>query len=288
MKILFFGDVSTWNTRGFSVTNLSPLLVGEIRNADYVFFNLEGPIGLRGKEYRQELRSNRAVHLFLNGLLFIFRRRAPLVCSDESIIELFKLNKNAIVCLANNHVKDLGLQGFRDTTRLLSENKVVYIGAEENLGEANLPLEIQNMIFINVNYVSSEKYGIPVRLYNATHNDYGAAYMGLRELKKKIEKLKSSGKIVFLILHYGKMLAETPDKSGINFDELARLGAEVIIIHHPHVYLKTAYERNRIYVLGDFLFQAPSLDPDRLSAFLSVELSGGEMHTRLVPLPISS
>jgi|GEM_PF-2856741 len=65
------------------------------------------------------------------------------------------------------------------------------------------------------------------------------------------------------------------DDIGIDLDRINKLNADISIVHHFHKYIKTEYERNNIFCLGDFLFNRPGkLEPKRPSATVIVKQTG--------------
>lgn len=268
MKILIFGDTSNWNIPDFSVSNINSEIVNKIKKADYVIYNLEGPIKINNKRYNLQLRENKIKDYFLKLLLKITGKEQPIVSSNKRILKLLKLNPNTTVSLANNHIKDLGVEGFKDTIKLLEENNIKYLGAGLSNKEASKDILIKNIVIINCNFVSSEKKGIKWKIYNA-NKDYGASYQNYEELRKKVNYYKKNKKQVILIIHGGK---EMPTKSlGINLENIKSIGANISIVHHFHKYIKTNYEKYNIYCIGDFIFSRPELLPEeRNSCFLYI------------------
>ncbi len=271
MNILIFGDTSGWNISSFSLSKINPKLLEKIRKASHVIYNLEGPIRKKNKSYNLNLRSNTIQDAFLKSLLRITGRNQPIVSSDNGILGLLRLNKNTIVTLANNHIKDLGYEGYRDTIGILKENGIRFIGAGENNNEASKDIIIDNYALVNCNSVGSEKFGIKFRIYNATKNDYGASYQKYAELKTKIARYREEGKKIILIMHSGKEMPEDEQSAGINLEMIQSLDADYTVIHHFHRYLKTTYEKDNIFCIGNLIFHRPGkFQKKRNTCFIQV------------------
>ena len=101
-------------------------ILKKIKDADYVIYNLEGPIALDNKKYFLQIRTNKIKNFLFKLLMSITNNIQPIVSSNISILDLLKINKNTLVTLANNHVKDLGLNGFNDTIKLLETNEIYW------------------------------------------------------------------------------------------------------------------------------------------------------------------
>lgn len=268
MRILVFGDISDWNIENFSIEKIKPKIIKEIRSADYVIYNLEGPIRKKDKKYHLQLRENALNDWYFKFLLGITGRNQPVVSSTEKILDLLKLNKNTIVTLANNHIKDLGLEGFKHTIKTLKDNGIKYVGAGMNNKEASRDLLFDNWALINCNLVGSEKYGIYWKIYNATDSGYGASFQRYEVLKRKVKNHHMKGKKVLLIIHGGKEMPKNKNL-GVDLKKLKELNADYTVVHHFHRYVRTNYEKNNMFCLGDFIFYRPgNLPLNRKSCYL--------------------
>ncbi len=270
MNLLVFGDTSTWNISNFSIKKINKDIKESINLADFVIYNLEGPIKLENKKYKFEIRKNKVMNFILKLLLKLSKKEQPIVNSNKNIIELFKMNRNSIVTLANNHIKDLGIDGYKETIKILKENKIKYIGAGKNNKEASNDVIIRGNAIINCNFVGSKKNNIEFKIYNATKDSFGSSYQTVSDLKSKIKKYKKKNIKSILIIHGGKEMPKN-NNLGINLKEIKSINADYTIIHHFHKYIKTIYEKNKIYCIGDFIFRRPKkLPTSRKTAFIKI------------------
>ncbi len=279
MKLLIAGDISTWNIPNFSLRNIASRFREKICAADCVVFNLEGPISSEDHGHRLEVRTSPYKNIIYHSLLRLSGNLQPPVFSDDRIFDLLSLNPNTVVTLANNHIKDKGRRGFEKTLIKLESKGVRFVGGGSNLEQANRPLFLNDSYALfNVNYVASRKWGIPLLVYNATRNDYGAAYYSYRDLTREIEKTKNAGKKILLFAHAGSELSYRNDSINIGLSVFHALGADVTVIHHPHAYCETTWEKLGVFVIGDFIFNRPGhLDPSRKSATIEVNLTTNDI-----------
>lgn len=157
MKIFIAGDISNWNIDNFSIKKISKKFINYIKEADICIFNLEGPIKTKKNDGDIEYRSNKLVNFFLKTAVRLSGKKQPQVFSNQKIIDLLKINKNTIVTLANNHIKDLGKRGFLETIKIINKNKIKFLGAGENIKEANKILRIKKIAIINTCWVATKK-----------------------------------------------------------------------------------------------------------------------------------
>jgi phage-related tail protein len=286
MKILITGDVSDWNISNFSIKRVSKKILKLTKAADLCIYNLEGPI-VNNLNNKKKLRSNKIANYFLEKMVNFSKKEQPIVTSSNKIIDLFKINPNSIVTLANNHIKDHGKKGFKNTIKTLNKNKIKYIGAGRNLKTANRIITVKKISIINTNWVSAYKFFIPLFLYNATPKDYGASYLSIKKLKKIIKKLKQNNKVI-TIIHAGKEKIDCIKKSGLSIEALKSLNADACIIHHSHSYLPNIYEKDNIFFIGDLIFHRPNhLSQQRQSALIEIEFTNKKTISRLTKFKLN-
>ena len=284
MKILITGDISTWNIGDFSVSKINTDILNKINTSDAVIYNLEGPIG-NSSTGIQSFSENPFKNNLLKKINSLFDKEQPLVFSDESILNLLKQNPRTIVTLANNHIKDLGKEGFLNTISILDGNNIGYIGGEEK-DRKNSRVDISKDISVlNYNFIGKRSF---LDLYGSSQETFGASSASLKVIRKEVEELKKEGKKIILILHIGKEMVEDISKWNLNMEEIRELNSGITIIHHPHMYIKTEYEKDNIFILGDFIFHRPDkFDPDRNSAILEVEQINGKLIPSLCKIAVS-
>jgi len=238
MKILFAGDLSVQDRATKELREKHSLTwkgISELTSKhDHSILNLESPITYSDKK------------IYKDG---------PYLKNDEEVLSIMKNYGFDIVTLANNHLKDYGNDGVRDTFKALEDNNVIYVGAGNNIEESRKPLLLEQ---------AGERIGIvnvcESELAIATEDTPGAHPLDLIELFYDIPSLKKDVNKVIVIIHGGCEHYQLPTPAmKKRYHYIADLGADVIINHHQHCY--SGYEiYNNVpifYGLGNFFFDNP-------------------------------
>ena len=138
--------------------------------------------------------------------------------------------------LANNHTVDYGPRGLADTKETLEKAGIGWIRSTE--------------------YFTLEKAGIRICFFAA---DYAIYNSSGKEIKKKIAALKENGEAdaVVVLFHNG---AEYSPKHTTVQEQIGNTfvdcGADLVIMHHPHVVQGIQIRNNRTicYSLGNFVY----------------------------------
>lgn len=217
---------------------ISPELLEIMNNTDVFYLNHEYCISDRGAP--------------LEGKYYTFRAK-------PERMELLKEMGTDIVALANNHVYDYGEEALIDTTELLAENRIPYVGGGKNIDEAKQPIYfIVNGIKIGfVGASNAEKYRYTPQ---ATENSAGIlrAY-DTTEYNEVIQKAAKECDYLIAYIHWG-----TEDSNYLNDlqQEMGRefldSGADIVVGGHPHVLQGMEYVDGKpiVYSLGDFWFNS--------------------------------
>ena len=138
--------------------------------------------------------------------------------------------------LSNNHIADFGKQGEESTKETLDENGIGW--------------------FQNYKYYIFEKEGIKIA-FIALENKI--VYKEFDKVKKMITDLKETGEAnaVVVCWHTGLEYRGAHETNTERTSQaLIRYGADLIIIHHPHVLQGVSIYNNRciFYSVGNFVF----------------------------------
>lgn len=265
IKIVVAGDVADWNNPDFS--NIDRDSFDKIKQADVFVFNLEGPICTPEKNIGFYYPYN----LLTYFIATLFKKRQPVVFSSEAVLQKIPKAKINIACMANNHIKDRGLEGFKNTLFVLKKHNFLYVGAGLNSVKArkSLKLEIdgKKIAFVNSNYIGWNFRNLFFDIFGAKKNSFGANHLEWSKLNKEIKLLKKEGYHVMAILHCGKEMK--PISNNLK-NKLSEVAANTTIVHHQH-YLEKLDLKN-VYATGDFIFKAPHLPEKRGSRVLEFEL----------------
>jgi poly-gamma-glutamate capsule biosynthesis protein CapA/YwtB (metallophosphatase superfamily) len=208
---------------------------GQLKEADIIFGNLEGPISDEGEKPD---------------------KISSFEMSPKAIEGLSYAGFN-VLSVANNHTSDYGPKAFEDTLLKLKKAGIDFTGGGQDEAAAKTPLirEINGTKFsflaYNENCTSSEKAGITTPGINCLTVD------DLESFKKDVSQAKQSADIVIVSLHYGKEFTQTLSQFQVDFSKAAiDAGADLVIGHHPHVVQKYEQYKDKyiFYSLGNFVF----------------------------------
>jgi len=179
-------------------------------------------------------------------------------------------------CLANNHVFDYGLSGFRETLDVLHRRGVRTVGAGMTLDEAAAPLTltVEGSRTTIVNFSEGEDL-------TASTGGPGVCGWEIDRLAATVRRAKKRGDFVIAIGHAGLEYVPFPPLYVVRaFRALSEAGADCVIGHHPHVPqgVETRGGRLIAYSLGNFaFFQPPELNYRRTGFCLSLESRAGRL-----------
>jgi hypothetical protein len=206
-----------------------------INNADIVVANLEGPIFV-GPEKRNDITSILSNHPLCLEILKSFGR--------ECVLDL-----------ANNHVMDYGPNGLRETIRQIDNQGMYYLGAGENIGEAEKAIKI-NYNGIKIGFLAYTSDQPSVGALIASNTTPGcSSLLDMEVVREHIESLSCEVDIVCVLLHWGLEFYEYPSPDQVSFARsLIDTGAHIVIGHHPHVQQGIEQYKNGLiaYSLGNF------------------------------------
>lgn len=218
------------------------LLLGEelsevLRNAKYRIFNLEVP--LIDKE-------------------ILIDKNGPCLYAKTKTIKLFKkLNVN-LLTIANNHIMDQGIEGYKSTTELLNKNNISYVGGGNNIEEASKPYVFKfNNKLIGIYACAEHEFSI------AQKDKPGANPFDPYESFDHISKLKENCDYLIVLYHGGKEHYRYPSpllqKTCRKFIDK---GANLVICQHSHcIGCEEKYNNETIiYGQGNFLFDDENIE----------------------------
>ena len=210
-------------------------IADELKKADIVFGNLEGPISDKGEKV---------------GSIYSFR-------SDPKSIEGLNFADFNVLSLANNHAFDYGRTALEDTFSRLKETGIDYVGGGFNATEAGAPVikeiggtKIAFLAYTNLCPLSWSATGEKAGINCVTEKD-------LEKIKQNISDAKKEADIVIVSLHSGEEYTQKLTQFQIDFSKAAiDAGADFVIGHHPHVVQKYEQYGNGwiFYSLGNFVF----------------------------------
>lgn len=238
-KIYFVGDIMLDRGVLSSVNknfngNFSELFknVTELKNADILFGNLEGPVSDVGNNV---------------GSKYSFRM-------NPSVLTTLKDVGFNILSFANNHVGDWNVSAFNDTLKRLGENNILATGAGINKDYAAIPVIIEKN-GIRFGFLGFSDVG--PNWMEAKENKPGILLASDPNFSSIIKTAKENTDVLIVSIHFGEEYEEIHNKKQENLAHLAiDAGADMIIGHHPHVIQDIEYYKEKpiFYSLGNFIF----------------------------------
>ena len=210
-------------------------------------------------------------------------KKAVLLYSPPENVKYLKDMDFDVLNVANNHILDLGVDGFRNTLDMLNKNDLNFIGA-------NNDKSISNHLILERNGIKFGFLGYTIGRFKVPEG------ISLNKFKEKkivadIESIKDKCDFVIVSLHWGTENVFYPSPKQIDLaHNLIDHGAALILGHHPHVVQGIEkYKKGLIvYSLGNFQFNPfVSYSPNNESFILLVELTkSGLKDHEIIPVKI--
>ena len=230
MRVNFFGD--------FVVSDASSLLINDkliniIKEADYNVVNFEAPITHR--KQHASIKSGPSISQSIDA--------------SRWLIE----HKFNVISLANNHIFDYGISGFKETKKCFFN--VLTVGAGE-WNEAFSPCILEkDGISVAVFAMAEMQFGI----LRDKSDKYGCAWINHPSVNQIVKDAKKKYDYVIIIAHAGLEGVDYPLPEWRNrYNELLSVGCDVIVGGHTHTSQGYSIRRNNkfiFYSLGNFCFQ---------------------------------
>lgn len=204
----------------------------ELKDADILFGNLEGPISDRGNNV---------------GSKYSFRMNP----------EVFPILKNAgfdIFSFANNHAGDWNISAFKDTLERFQENNILKTGAGLNKNETILPTIIEKN-GIKFGFLGFSDVG--PNWIEAKEDSPGILLANDPDFENIINNANKKCDVLIISFHWGEEYQTIHNSRQETLAHRAiDAGANLIIGHHPHVIQDVEIYKNSpiFYSLGNFIF----------------------------------
>lgn len=176
----------------------------------------------------------------------------PHLKADPLVLKIIQQCSIDVLNLANNHIVDYGNVGLSDTTDLLKQNGLMFLGAGNTVATAYEPLRMEKKN-INLSFLTFAE-----NAFNSISSTRaGCAQIDLARIIASIENEKQYADHIIISLHASPEHYPLPSPRIRSLCRtLADSGASAIVCHHSHTC--TGYEiYNGIpifYGLGNFLF----------------------------------
>lgn len=213
-----------------------------LKKADIVFGNLENPIVLN-------------CPFSDSGLKF---------CADPKMVDGLRYANINIVNLGNNHAKNYGEDGLKQTENLLSDAGIGYVGTD-------------NLVIKEVN---GTKFGfLGFDFVDDKPNDLN--YQLIKGSKEKVD-------ILIIMIHWGVEYTSDPtDTQKLIANDLVSSGADVVVGSHPHVIQSIDYINGKpvFYSLGNFVFDQPWSEETKKGLAIRLTYNGKKL-SKIEKLPV--
>lgn len=212
---------------------------GIVRSADYSLVNFESPIVENGDKPISKCGPN-------------------LRCTSKAV-DCIKYAGFKCATLANNHIRDWGDSSVHRTMKTLREQGIDYVGAGENISEANKVL---------IKKVAGQKLAVINCCENefsiATKEHYGANPLNPVNQYYSIKEAKDNADYVLVVVHGGHEHHQLPSpRMQDTYRFFIDAGADIVVNHHQHCY--SGYEIYKgkpiVYGTGNFCMDK---DPVRI------------------------
>ncbi len=262
-----FAEATSWRSMSYPFEDVDHIFEG----ADISFVNLETCVSDRGESEKKE------------G--FGFR-------TEPKYLEVYTSAGIDIVSVANNHVRDFGMDALHDTFSNLTEYGLDYVGAGENLSEAE-KLVTYEVNGITVGFTACNMINMNPAWY-ATDERAGLNCVDFSESQRYLELVKKYDEqcdVLFVSVHWGVEYTNAITEEQEQFAHLlCDNGADIILGHHSHVLQPVESYKNSMifYSLGNFLFYKMD-DYAGQTAIFEIEIDkNGFLSGKLSPVFISN
>ncbi|MBI4639348.1 MAG: CapA family protein [Candidatus Tectomicrobia bacterium] len=221
--------------------------------ADIVFANLETPLLKEGKKNSTK------------------NPNYPFFKNDPSLAEALRSAGFTLLCLANNHILDYGLEGLRTTCEALNGQGIQFVGAGLTAEESCRPVSFS----VKGYRITFLAYSLA---YAATGSSGGCAPLKEEVMLQGISKVRAHSDIIVISLHHGIEYSDYPIPESRQLNKrLAAAGADIILGHHPHVMQGMEVFANSIMIhsMGSLIYDnTPEQDKQALRSCLLVKKGG--------------
>lgn len=179
----------------------------------------------------------------------------PLLHVNRPGIKEFLKKINAKIWnISNNHIIDCGPEGVKYTLDFARDNGYTTVGIGMNEEQAGTPVILKDEKGVSVGLFAVTQELTP----KATENSCGCIrYDDYKKIKQIIKNIKKQCKWCVIMAHAGEEFNAVPlPYIRKRYRKYLKLGADVVIAHHPHVvenYEKVG-KKTIFYSLGNFIF----------------------------------
>ena len=247
MKILIAGDYCPNNRVANLIENGDyEIIFSEIKEAieekgiDYSIVNFECPVVLSNAEPIDKIGPN-------------------LKCTSKAVDAIKYAGFNCVT-LANNHILDYGVEGWKDTINVCSKAGLDIVGVGNDLTDSHRILykQIGDKILAIINCCEHE-FSV------ATESSAGANPLNPIQQYYDIQKARDNADYVLVVVHGGHEGYQLPSVRMVDtYRFFIDAGADIVVNHHQHCFSGYEVYKNKpiFYGIGNFCFERKNVVND--------------------------
>jgi poly-gamma-glutamate synthesis protein (capsule biosynthesis protein) len=172
------------------------------------------------------------------------RKRGPHLWADPDFAGVLRSAGFAVASLANNHIRDMGDDGVRDTLDACARAGLMTVGAGMNLTESARPLVVERAGHrLAVLAMAEHEFSI------ASERTAGACPFDPLDCLRMVRAARQEADFVLVLYHGGNELYTLPSPRVVKTCRfLVDAGADAVVCHHAHV--ASGYELYHDSVIG--------------------------------------
>ena len=217
-----------------------------LRNTDHLIVNVEGPLSAGNKPADTSTKDGKSGAA---GLAATLKHSM-----DPKVADFLKGRLGADIWnICNNHIMDDGPDGMASTLAVAREHGAVTLGAGMNIDEAKRPV-----ILKEAGGIGMIGAGYQRACRKASEDIPGClSWSDMDTIRQQIELIKSDCRWCIVVAHGGEEFTALPSPyTRDRYHEYLKMGADIVISHHPHVPMNYETVGNKVifYSLGNFIF----------------------------------
>jgi len=187
-------------------------------------------------------------------------KTGPILKGDTNFINVFKSTGFTALGLANNHIKDCGVEGVKSTIEICKKNNIATVGVGENKVAAKKPLIIEKNGFkIGVMAFAEHEFNA------AYENEAGANLLDIYEDFDLIAKTKKEVDYLLILYHGGIEYYKYPSPLlQKKCKKMIASGADLVTCQHSHCVgtIENYLDGKIIYGQGNTVFGFKKNNPN--------------------------
>lgn len=210
------------------------------------------------------------------------KKFGPILSAEVNTVQAIKNLGVGLVSLANNHIKDQGVQGIEETISVLENAGIDWIGVGENKRQASQAYFFKkNNLVIGFYSVCENEFS------NASKKESGANALDICITLSDIYEAKQKCNYLIVLYHGGKeeFRFQTPFEQNV-CRKMIDMGADVVLAQHSHC-IGTIEQYENKYILygqGNFIFDLCNDENWKTGLLVELNFKVNAMTLELIPI----